>query len=219
MIRLRKLYLANRTFFTYFFLWYFLVSSIIFSLSKQDAFLLTNSAHHPFLDYFFTIITQFGDGLFVIAIAFICFFLMSKRLGIAIATTYITSGLFCSLLKRSFDLHRPAFTLQSDPDFHVISWMPLAQHNAFPSGHTTSAFALATTFALFCKNKKLGLIALLLACLTGYSRVYLGQHYWDDVWFGSMLGLSFSCLYYLSFSYYLENNISFKSLSPPNFKI
>src|SRR5690606_17780653 len=132
----------------------------------------------------------------------LCFFLWSRRLGIAITATYIGSGLVCAMLKKTFHAYRPGFHLQNDPSFHALSWMPLAHHNAFPSGHTTSAFALAASIAFFSKNKTLGVIALTLACLTGYSRVYLAQHYWDDVWFGSMLGIGFTSLYAMIVIYY-----------------
>ncbi len=219
MTRLTRFYLDNSIFFNYFFLWYFLLSILIFFFPKEEAFLLFNSAHHPFLDYFFTVVTLFGDGLFVVLVGLVYFFFRSRKLGIAVVATYIGSGLICSLLKRSFQTYRPGFSLQDHPDFHSVPWLPLAQHNAFPSGHSTSAFALAAALALFGKDIRLALIALLLACLTGYSRVYLGQHYWDDVWFGTMLGMGFSCCYYLVFTYFRENSVSVRTFSPPSFRI
>jgi membrane-associated phospholipid phosphatase len=50
---------------------------------------------------------------------------------------------------------------------------------SFPSNHTTIAFALAV--GVFLVNRRLGTIAILLAALEGFSRVYLGQHYPHDV--------------------------------------
>ncbi len=218
MKRILKLYHQNRYFYNCFLTWYFFLSCIVFSIPKQESFLFINSKHSLFFDYFFTVITQFGDGIFVIALALICFFLWSRRLAVAIAATYIGSGLICSLLKRTFHTHRPGFSLHDDPNFHSLSWMPMSYHNAFPSCHTTSAFALATCIALYSRNRSLSILAFLLACLTGYSRVYLGQHYLDDVWFGSMLGIGFSCLYALLVSYYSENRFTLSNL-PSNFKI
>lgn len=215
---LHNLFKQNRVFFICFLLWYFVVSIFIFSFSKTEVFQLVNSNNSLFFDYFFTVITQFGDGILILALGILCFFIWSKRLGLAITVTYIGSGLICILLKKTFKLYRPGFHLYEDPSFHSLSWLPMANHNAFPSGHTTSAFALATAIALFSKNKKLGLIALCIACLTGYSRVYLGQHYMDDVWFGSMLGTGFSCLYAMLLNYYKTNKFNL-TFFPPNFKI
>jgi len=218
MKRLQKIFNENRIFFICFLTWYFILSFLIFSIPKQEIFQFTNSKHSLFFDYFFSVITQFGDGIFVIILALLSFFIWSKKLGIAIAANYIGSGLICSFLKKTFQSYRPGFNLQDDPSFHAISWMPMSHHNAFPSGHTTSAFALAASIAFFSKNQTIGIIALLLACLTGYSRVYLGQHYWDDVWFGSMLGIGFSTFYFLMFSYYIDKRFSMVQF-PTNFKI
>lgn len=218
MKRILKLYYENKVFYISFLLWLFVVSSLIFSFSKQESFIFFNSRHSLFFDYFFTVITQFGDGIFVVALALLCFFLWSRRLGVAMAASYIGSGLICSLLKRSFQTNRPGFFLQDEPLFHSLSWMPMSYHNAFPSGHTTSAFALATCIAIFSKRKSLGIIALVFASLTGYSRIYLGQHFLDDVWFGSMLGVGFSSLYALLLGYFTEHRFSLSQL-PTNFRI
>lgn len=218
MNRIQKLFSENRGFIVCFLAWYFILSGYIFSRPDIQAFQLTNSNHSLFFDYFFTVITQFGDGLFVMTVALVCFLVWSRRLGVAIAVTYIGSGLICSLLKKTFQAYRPGYLLQDDPTFHALSWMPMAHHNAFPSGHTTSAFALAATLAFFAKNKKIGLLAFVLACLTGYSRVYLGQHFWDDVWFGSMLGMGFTCLYAVLLAYYTDNKFTVIQF-PNNFRI
>lgn len=219
MERLKKLYQLNSAFFNCVICWLLVISILVCCLPRIQAFQLINSQHSLTADYFFTIITQFGDGIFVIALAFLLFFVSSRRLGVAIAVTYIGSGLICSLLKRTFKAFRPAYFLKDDPDFHSVSWLKLAHHNAFPSGHTTSAFALACAIAIFAKNKTWGLIAFPLAALTAYSRVYLGQHFIDDVWFGSMLGTSFTCLYALTLQFSAEKKLSPATFIPPSFKL
>ena len=57
---------------------------------------------------------------------------------------------------------------------------------SFPSGHTGSSFAAA--FALYYYNKKEGILALILAALIGFSRMYLSVHYPTDVLAGFVLG-------------------------------
>lgn len=60
--------------------------------------------------------------------------------------------------------------------------------NSFPSGHTTRAFASATT--LYRRyGWKVGMPAYLLATLTGSARVAANKHYWHDVLVGAGIGI------------------------------
>ena len=58
---------------------------------------------------------------------------------------------------------------------------------SFPSGHALSSFAASTV--IFLNNKKLGLIALILAIMIAFSRLYLYVHYLSDVLVGALLGV------------------------------
>ncbi len=60
--------------------------------------------------------------------------------------------------------------------------------SSFPSGHTTSVFALAVLLALNTSDKRISLIYLITAVITGYSRIYLGQHFLADVTTGALIG-------------------------------
>lgn len=61
---------------------------------------------------------------------------------------------------------------------------------SFPSGHTSSSFAVATVF-LSMLPLWFGLSAMLLAALIAFSRLYLGAHYPSDVVCGAVLGILF----------------------------
>lgn len=66
----------------------------------------------------------------------------------------------------------------------------LIEHAAdasFPSDHTTGALALA--FAIVLRNKKIGIIMMIFAILTGFSRIYIGNHYPLDVLAGIVIGI------------------------------
>lgn len=58
---------------------------------------------------------------------------------------------------------------------------------SFPSDHAAAAFAIAVVAVLVCR--RLGLLALLLAVLISYARVYVGLHYPGDVLGGAAVGL------------------------------
>lgn len=84
-------------------------------------------------------------------------------------------------LKQVFAEARPCLAM------HVTTVEPCPGPTdySFPSDHTTVAVALAA--GLLLVNRKLGLIAAVLALLEGFSRIYLGQHYPHDVAAGLIL--------------------------------
>ena len=63
------------------------------------------------------------------------------------------------------------------------------KHKAFPSGHTATAFALATTLSQIYKDKKWVVIsAYSLATVAGLSRIHDNKHWATDVFAGAVLG-------------------------------
>lgn len=65
---------------------------------------------------------------------------------------------------------------------------------AFPSGHASSAFALATTLTVQYHKRYISVPAYLWAGSVGYSRIYLGKHYPTDVLAGAIVGAGSSYL-------------------------
>ena len=70
------------------------------------------------------------------------------------------------------------------PHGHLVGPVPFG--TSFPSGHTTTSFALA--IALTFRWPKLGPLVLPLAALIGLSRIVVGAHYPLDVAGGALLG-------------------------------
>ncbi len=102
--------------------------------------------------------------------------------GIRWIAAQVVNGALTYSLKAGINRPRPAV---ADPT--LIALEDLRIHS-FPSGHTSSAFALATSISL--DHPKWYIIApsYLYASLVGYSRCYLGVHYPSDVLAGAILG-------------------------------
>jgi membrane-associated phospholipid phosphatase len=143
-----------------------------------------------------------GDGLFVIAPAIILLF-FSLRHFVFLACAYLGSGLIAQILKRVFfeDMERPSRYLSGAAQLHLVDGVDLLSERSFPSGHSTSAFALFLCLALISKNKTFKFVSFILACLTAFSRVYLSQHFIMDIYAGSIIGtMSAIGFYYLFYS-------------------
>lgn len=162
---------------------------ILIFYSKADGFILLNPYHSNLLNYFFIPFTYVGDGFFVIALAIILFFLGKKYLSLMIVSSYLISGIFVQILKHFISEARPAYFLANTDYPYFIENVTLHNYHSFPSGHTASAFALAAVLSFSVKNKNYSMLFLFLAALVGYSRIYLGQHFMDDVLPGSFLGI------------------------------
>ena len=191
------LFRQNKTFFLLYAI--ILFSGITFRIfySKAAAFKILNVYHHPYLDPIFRFFTYLGDGLFIIALAVILFIFRKRLLSLLVFASYALSGLIAMALKYSFDAPRPATYFQNTDYKMMFDLNELMTYRSFPSGHTTSAFALATILALYFKNKSYAPLLLLYACLVGYSRIYLAQHFLLDVMCGTLIGLlsSLACWY------------------------
>ena len=61
-------------------------------------------------------------------------------------------------------------------------------HSSFPSGHTTTSFAVAVSLFINC-GPLLWIPALVMASLISFSRVYLRVHYFTDVCGGVLVGI------------------------------
>lgn len=184
-----SIFKQNRLFFAGYLLLLILALFLLFSSSKVDGHLLLNPLHYKFLDYIFRGATILGDGIFIISLAILLWFVKKKYLGLMIVGGYLISGIPVQIIKSFIDAPRPAIFLKNIHYSHFVEGVTLHNYNSFPSGHTASAFALAMILSIYLKNKWCSLILLLLATAIGYSRIYLSQHFLEDVSVGSVIGI------------------------------
>jgi len=155
---------------------------------KTAAFILLN-AYHPFeLNVFFINYTFMGDGIFAICFIALLFYCKKKQQGYAMLFSFLFSGITVQLIKNWVSAPRPRLFFEAGQYLHFIDGVSLANHSSFPSGHTATAFAIATVMVLFMKDKSWQLPVLISAILVGYSRIYLAQHFLADVMIGALIG-------------------------------
>jgi len=64
-----------------------------------------------------------------------------------------------------------------------------SDHTAMPSGHTISAFSIASVFAEEYENPVVDVIAYGLASMVGIQRIYSDKHWASDVFAGAVIGI------------------------------
>ncbi|MBN8854962.1 MAG: hypothetical protein BGO55_19335 [Sphingobacteriales bacterium 50-39] len=189
MNKLRSIIADNRNFLLCY--GFFFLAGLIFLLTEGKAatFRYLNPYHYTLLDEFFIRFTWLGDGLFAVGV--IALLLILRRWGQAcqVLSAFLLSALLAQILKNVFSMPRPREFFLPGEYLYFIPGITLNGHASFPSGHSTSIFALATMLAIFEPNKRLNIFYVLVAVAVGYSRIYLGQHFLTDVLMGSFLGV------------------------------
>ena len=154
---------------------------------QTGSFLFINQLTHLLPNTLWAWLTFLGNGWGVFAIAFPLILLAPRALTAGIFAGAL-AAIASTTLKNYFDLPRPASVL-GDGSFYRLG-EPLL-HKAFPSGHTLTAFAIATALYFSCdKNKRTPMLLLFIAAaLVGLSRNALGAHWFTDVLGGAGFGI------------------------------
>jgi membrane-associated phospholipid phosphatase len=113
----------------------------------------------------------------------------------ALATqAYITSTFWQTVFKTLSGRLRPhdiqENSTMNDARFHGPFYsLPYGGNSAFPSGHTSLAFAAARVYAMEYRNiPAVPIIAYSMAGLIGFSRILENRHWGTDVFAGALLG-------------------------------
>lgn len=208
---LSSLFKANRSFFFGFFLFVILCCFILFFYSKADGFYLLNPYHSQLINFIFIYLTYLGDGFFCIGIGLLLLLFRNYFLGLMVLSSYAVSGIIAQVLKYYILEARPAVFLKDTTYKYFIENVTLHNFHAFPSGHTASAFAMAAVLSFALKNKRYSIFFLTGAIIVGYSRIYLAQHFPDDVLAGALIGfVSAICCWVFFYKFFSTKLISKK---------
>ena len=115
--------------------------------------------------------------------------LRSRQIALGATQTFVMSGITVQILKMLTHRHRP---YHDDPPNPRLWEGPFTgfEYNSFPSGHSITAFALASFFSSVYKDKIwVGVLAYGIAGGVGLQRLYAGEHWASDVLIGAALGV------------------------------
>ncbi|HEY4322797.1 MAG TPA: phosphatase PAP2 family protein [Mucilaginibacter sp.] len=157
--------------------------------SREQIYFTVNSLNSAWADYLAPYITDIGEGWTIMILSAI-WALFNYRQAFLMATSYGVTSIIAQVVKRIFDAPRPRLYFKDQLSrIHFVKGVDILSYHSFPSGHTVTAFSAAVVATYLCKNKSWGVLFLLIAILVGFSRMYLSEHFFEDVTAGSVLGV------------------------------
>ncbi|WP_278905827.1 phosphatase PAP2 family protein [Leyella stercorea] len=196
-------------------MWFNFFKEFILWLSDIDArlLLIVNGAHSPFFDSVMWCIS--GRWIWVPFYAVLAYLLFRRMSWKRASLCLVTIGLIilaadqtcATLIRPEIGRLRPANLNNPLSSFvHVVNGYRGGRYG-FPSCHAANTFALAVFMSLVIRHKWFTVMMFSWAFVVSYSRMYLGVHYFGDLFCGATIGSLFAVLFY-----YLQNYL-FKRLN------
>ncbi len=160
----------------------------------QELFLLMNGSESEYLDNFFMMVTKTGTWIPLLLVLLyvllknrpwreVLFFVVCLALLIFV-TDRVSSGLFKPLFHRFRPSHEPLLEGLVD----LVEGRRGGLYG-FISSHASNTFGVFCFVALYFRRNAITCTLFLWACLSSYSRIYLGLHYPGDIFAGALFGL------------------------------
>lgn len=162
---------------------------LLLTTPKLQLHIAMNQWHPAWADAAFPWITRLAEGVLA-AVALLVLLWLRLRSFLFVGVSHAITVLLVQLLKRGpfADHYRPGHYLEQMPELLTVPGIEFHHRYSFPSGHTAAIFSLCIGLALVLPRRwsvPLGLLAVLVA----YSRVYLSQHFLQDLMAGSTVGV------------------------------
>ncbi len=162
------------------------------SFSRADIYFAVNGLNSNWADFIAPYITDLGNGWTIIILSALLV-LYNYRMAFLMASTYAFTSLSVQIIKHIVGAPRPKIYFHDQLSrIHFVKGQYTDLFDSFPSGHTVTAFSTALLVVYLSKNKKWSIPLLLIAVLVGYSRMYLSEHFFEDVSAGSAVGVFFA---------------------------
>lgn len=168
----------------------FFQSCIIIFAQNPDIRLLEkiNLQRNPQLDHTFKAISNttglisFGVPVGIYSYSLFVDDKITQKKGLFLIETAVVNTLITTAMKYSIQRERPFVT------YPQLIPLDKGGSPSFPSGHTSDAFALATSLTMAYNTWYVAIPSYAWATSVGYSRMHLGVHYPSDVLAGAIVG-------------------------------
>lgn len=169
-----------------------LLCALILTTEKGSPELWINSNFNKSLGQFFRYATHLGDGIvYAVLIAF--FLLVRYYFAILLLFTSIVQTILAQGLKKIVfpDALRPSAYFENHEGvvLQFAEGVKIHSVHSFPSGHTATAFSIAILLTVIFRKTIYVYLFFILAIIAGFSRVYLMQHFFEDVLAGAVVGI------------------------------
>ncbi|MEO8886073.1 MAG: phosphatase PAP2 family protein [Mucilaginibacter sp.] len=176
--------------------------------SREDIYFAVNGLHSASADFIAPYVTDFGEGLTIVILSLIIG-LYNYQKAFLLFTSWGVTAILAQIIKHFINAPRPKLYFAGQlKRIHFVKGVEIFSYNSFPSGHTVTAFSAAVVLTYLVKNKSWGLVFLIAAILVGYSRMYLSEHFFEDVVGGSVLGVIVTVfwIYFLESKQFLQGD-------------
>ena len=180
-------------------------------IPQGELHLLLCDRHTPARDIFYRYYTHVAEWFpYVVCVGLLLFSSIGN--GVFASSAMILSALSTQILKHIINAPRPVTWFEMfmpETQLPLVEGVKMNNWFSFPSGHTTSFFALAFVVCiLFTSSPRIHRLArslvqivlFALATLGGYSRIYLSQHFAKDVFAGILVGTLITIVCYAIFN-------------------
>ncbi len=172
--------------------------------SKTEIHLYVNRHTNTTADLFFSNWTNLGLGITIVPVVLILAFIRLRYVIISLAG-FLLSFIINDSLKVLFHTPRPVAVFgQLHQSLYLVPHVEMYSQNSFPSGHTATGFCMFCLLALYIKNNLLKFLCLVAAILIAYSRMYLSEHFLEDVYAASIIGV---CCAVFSYTWVMDARI------------
>lgn len=171
---------------------------------EHDLLCSLRSLRSPFMDWVMSFFSAINDhGYVCIALAVILIiFRRTRRTGLQVFMSIALAYILANLIIKNIVARPRPYEVYAD----LIPLIGKPHDTSFPSGHAVSAFAAAT--AVFFTNKKFGVLALIIAAIIAFSRLYNLVHFPTDVLAGAAIGIVMAVLVNYFFFPWAEKGVN-----------
>lgn len=171
---------------------FFVAGAVVISLTKRgDVVMLINRYSRIEWDGMVTFITDIGLGGYMALLAGLLAFWRVRYAAVAFLNLLFVA-IFTNVLKEIFKSGgwtRPLHHFLYDDFTRFIYTAEINYYSTFPSGHSMAIFSMMAVLAFISGNRIASTFLFIFAVMVGFSRIYLLQHFFIDVYAGAFLGV------------------------------